>query len=87
MAIPSTVLVPVSLPWWRHGHVWLVVAGPVAVVVAGLVTTWIAVRHTDPVLPVAPVASRVVNPGTLDKAQLPAMQGRNHAATPVDGRR
>lgn len=87
MAIPSTVLVPVSRPWWRYGHVWLVVAGPVAVVVAGLVTTWIAVRHPDPVLPVAPVASPLVNQGALDKAQLPAMQGRNHAATPVDGRR
>lgn len=88
MAIPSTVCVPVSDPWWCYGHVWLVLSGPLLVVVAGLVTAWIAVRDPDPVLPVDPPASRVLGPRgvAVDKAQLPALQGRNHAATPVDGR-
>jgi hypothetical protein len=58
------------MPWWKYGHVWLVIAGPAAVVVAGLVTAWIAVRQPDPVL--AP-----------QKALVPALQGRNHAATPA----
>jgi uncharacterized protein len=54
-------------PWWRHGMVWLVISGPAAVVVAGIATLVIAVTHPDPVLP---------TPDT------PAVQGRNHAATP-----
>ena len=36
--------------WWRHGHVWLVISGPALVVVAGVITAWIAVSHPDPVL-------------------------------------
>ena len=39
-----------SAPWWTHGHVWLVIAGPAIVVVAALVTVWIALAHPDPVL-------------------------------------
>jgi uncharacterized protein len=54
-------------PWWTHGHVWLLIAGPALVVIASVITAWIAVRNQDPVL--------------TDKAMLPALQGRNHAAT------
>jgi hypothetical protein len=61
-----------AAPWWRFGMVWLVVAGPAIVVVAGLVTAAIAIRGADPVL------------STEERAafqERPAMQGRNHAAT------
>jgi len=37
-------------PWWRHGHVWLLLAGPLAVVVAGVCTAWIAARGSDPLV-------------------------------------
>lgn len=58
-------------PWWRHGMVWLVLAGPAVVVVASFATLWIALANPDPVLQLrAPSAS-----------QQPAVQGRNHAAT------
>lgn len=67
-----------SLPWWRHGHVWLLVAGPATVVVAGLVTLWIAVARPDPVL--GPERPSVA----ADERLLPALQGRNHAMTPAD---
>jgi hypothetical protein len=64
-------------PWWRVGMVWLVVSGPLAVVVAGLVTAAIAVDGAEEVLTrPKPVSSAAEAP------QLPAMQGRNHAATP-----
>ena len=64
-------------PWWRVGMVWLVLGGPLAVVVAGLVTAAIAVSGAEEVLTrPAPTLS------SADAAQLPAMQGRNHAATP-----
>ena len=60
-------------PWWRHGMVWLVVGGPLVVVVASVATLLIAVAYPDPVLPVR---------GPASEAQQPAVQARNHAATP-----
>ncbi len=73
-------------PWWRHGHVWLLIAGPATVVVAGFATLVIAMRSPDPV--VAPDYYRrglEINKtlAARDKAHLPAQQGRNHAATPT----
>ena len=70
-------------PWWRHGHVWLVVSGPALVVVAGVVTVFLAVKHPDAVIggQEPPQASRravLQQP----RALAPAMEGRNHAATP-----
>jgi len=70
-------------PWWRHGYVWLVIAGPAAVVVAGLATAWIAVRHPDPVIQPDYWRQGVdtgKTPGEGARALVPAMQGRNHAA-------
>lgn len=74
-----------SAPWWKYGHVWLLISGPAAVVVAGLVTAWIAIAAPDPV-----VAQDYYRQGieinkqlARERAMLPAMQGRNHAATPA----
>jgi uncharacterized protein len=60
-------------PWWRHPIVWLVVGGPLAVVVAGFATLAIAIAHPDPVLPATTLSA--------DDASAPAVQARNHAAT------
>jgi hypothetical protein len=72
-----------SAPWWRHGHVWLVISGPAAVVVAGMVTAFLAVKYPDAVIggqePVR--ASRTSGP-QQPRALAPALEGRNHAATP-----
>ncbi len=54
-------------PWWRHGMVWLVISGPAAVVIAGFATLFIALAYPDPV---------------LQTTSTPAVQARNHAATP-----
>jgi hypothetical protein len=59
-------------PWWRHGMVWLVISGPALVIVAGFATLAIAIAHPDPVLPTS---------GATAAAE-PAVQARNHAATP-----
>jgi hypothetical protein len=61
------------LPWWRIRMVWLVVGGPLAVVVASFITLAIAIGNPDPVLTTGPAAR---------SADLPAVQARNHAATP-----
>lgn len=76
---------PPSLPWWKYGHVWLVIAGPAVVVVAALVTAWIAISHPDPVLAEDYYQRGVEINRTLakNKAMVPAVQGRNHAATPA----
>jgi hypothetical protein len=64
-------------PWWRVGMVWLVVGGPLAVVVASLITVAIALVGAEEVL-TRPVLSLYAG----DAHMLPAVQARNHAATP-----
>ncbi len=69
-----------STPWWRIGMVWLVVGGPLVVVVASVVTAVVAYRGADEVLVQAPSARQApVRPD----AQTPALAARNHAATPA----
>ncbi|MEY4765624.1 MAG: hypothetical protein RI907_2297 [Pseudomonadota bacterium] len=60
-------------PWWRYPIVWLVVGGPLTVVVASLFTVGIAVRHVDPVLDTSAK-------GKVASQESPALQARNHAA-------
>ena len=69
-------------PWYRHGMVWMLLAGPAAVIVAGVFTAYIAMRAPDPVL-----ANDAYEYGQGQKDQearslLPAQKARNHAATP-----
>jgi uncharacterized protein len=77
-----------SKPWWKHGHVWLLISGPAVVVVAGVVTFWIARGSSDPI-----VTEDYYRKGleinqqlARDRALMPAVQGRNHAATPTSDR-
>ena len=74
-----------STPWWKHGHVWLVIAGPALVVVASIATAVIAIRTDDPVVEADYYRRGIEINKTLarDRAQLPALQGRNHAVTPA----
>ena len=53
---PITPAAAASTPWWRVGMVWLVVGGPLAVVVAALVTAVIAYRGADTVVRDDPAA-------------------------------
>jgi len=72
-----------SPPWWRFPLLWMVIAGPALVVVASFVTLWLALRTPDPVL--APDYYRQgieINKALADKKLMPALAGRNHAATP-----
>ena len=68
-----------SPAWWRVGMVWLVVGGPAVVVVAAIGTAVVAYRGADTVLTDAPTAQQAAaRPGP----DIPAIQARNHAATP-----
>lgn len=76
-----------STPWWKFGHVWLVIAGPVVVVVASFVTFYLASSGKDPVLEEdyyrkgIEINKTIESTGTGNMA--PAAQARNHAATGV----
>ena len=76
-----------SGPWWKYGHMWLVVGGPSVVVIAAFVTLWLAIRTPDPVYTDADMVRARASTAAPDAGQgagaamAPAMQGRNHAAT------
>lgn len=66
-------------PWWTHGHVWLIISGPLIVVIAGFVTFYLAANGQDPVLSTQEVTTQTQSGGGITLA--PAVQARNHAAT------
>lgn len=79
-----------GVPWWKYGHVWMVISGPAVVVVASFLTFYLAVRTPDPVIEEDYYRKGVAINQTLDSAQrerpismAPAHQARNHAATGV----
>lgn len=61
-----------SQPWWRYPIVWLMIGGPLSVVVAGISTVVIAYHHVDPVLDTYNASHQ--------PEHLPAVSGRNLAA-------
>ena len=69
----ATHLPEPTVAWWRLPIVWMVLGGPAVVVVASFATLALAIRHPDPVL---------TEPQATAGAHMPAMQARNHAATP-----
>lgn len=74
--MPTNTLAPAPgkpAAWWRFPMVWMVIGGPVIVVVASFATLAMAIRHPDPVLDTSKASA---------SAQQPAVQARNHAATP-----
>ena len=74
-AVPAAI--PTQRPWWRYGMVWMVIGGPLVVVVAGIATAVIAFRGADPVVTGSPAARAQASTNATE----PAMEGRKHAAT------
>lgn len=67
-------------PWWSFAHVWLLIAGPAIVVVAGFFTYYLAATSPDPVLSTqVPAGTQTGQSAGISQA--PAVQARNHAAT------
>ena len=60
--------------------VWLVIAGPLAVVVASFITLAIAWTNIDPVI--SDTAATGAQPPVPTGSAAPAQLARNHAATP-----
>lgn len=76
---------PHSGPWWKYGHMWLVLGGPFVVVIAAISTVVIATRGADPVIDSNTYRQSIAGQAALptsDKSMAPAQSLRNHAATP-----
>ncbi len=73
--------------WYREPMMWMVLGGPLVVVVASLVTYAIAVREPDPVIERDAIteAERVGKELTPEQREslLPAVKARNHVASPL----
>lgn len=77
-----------TLAWWKFGHVWLIVAGPAIVVVASLVTLYLAITRPDQLVTEShdrqrSQVSATAHGTALGASLAPALQARNHAATGV----
>lgn len=63
-----------ATPWWKVGSMWLVIAFPLAAVIASGITIWLAMRSPDPVASVPATAN------TSQETLVPAVQARNQVA-------
>lgn len=73
-------------PWWQFGHVWLIIAGPLIVVIASFITLYLAISRPDPVTDSDYYRKGIEINKTLDEHRdslAPAAQARNHAATGI----
>jgi hypothetical protein len=76
-----------TLPWWKYGYLWMVIGGPLAVVIASFVTLYFVIKIPDPVYQDAPGGQVQAPAEETDAAAhhsgplAPAMHARNHAAT------
>ena len=75
-------------PWWNYGYVWFIIAGPLIVVIAGVITVYIAISRPDPVIDDDYYRKGIEINKTLESraegaTMAPAIQARNHAQTGV----
>ena len=76
--------------WYQNPFVWLIIGGPLLVVVASFITLYLAITHPDPAIDDYYRKGIEINK-TLDAqaqaqdgqtdAMAPAIQARNHAQT------
>ena len=77
--------------WFREPYLWLIIGGPLVVVVASMVTLYLAVKNPDPVLksqPPVKIDHQALDNLTpeqktaLELSVLPANKARNHVVSP-----
>jgi hypothetical protein len=77
-----------SAPWWKFGFVWMVFGGPAVVVVASLVTVYIAMTSPNELVNEDNFRKGAEMSNSLSEAEraasmAPAVKARNHAQTGV----
>jgi hypothetical protein len=74
-----------ELPWWKYGYVWLIISGPLLVVVASFTSLYLAITRPDQVVDDYYRKGIEINKTMMGQGAslAPAMLARNHAATGV----
>jgi hypothetical protein len=67
--------------WWRYGYVWLMLSGPIVVIIASFITLSLALGTPDPVVDDYYRKGIEINKTLENASMAPAGQARNHAAT------
>jgi len=75
-------------PWWKHGFVWMIIAGPAIVVVAGFITLYLAVSRPNEIVDESAYhqgrqSDMSIEARRMESGQAPALLGRNHATTGI----
>ena len=77
--------------WWKFGYVWMVIGGPLSVIIASFITLYFALDYPDPVIENYYVKGLEINKTLAEEeaaaALAPAMKARNHAATGVEAQK
>jgi uncharacterized protein len=84
LAKPSEPLEHEVRPWWKEFYVWMVIAGPVSVILACIVTAFFILRGPDAVVSEDYYREGIalgVEVKDAKPAMQPAQTGRNHSAT------
>lgn len=71
-------------PWWREFYVWMVIAGPVSVVIACAISAFFILRGPDALVSEDYYREGIALGVAVKKAEppmQPAQTGRNHSAT------
>ena len=72
-------------PWWCYGYVWLIIGGPLVVVIASFITLYLAISRPDAVIDDYYRKGIEINK-TLNAQRdpmAPALLARNNAATGI----
>ncbi len=89
MYINKTSPPALPAPWWTFGFVWMVIAGPASVVLASIATVWITLAYPETLVAEdyyrrgMQINKTLAEQAQRDRALVPALQGRNHAASPA----
>ncbi len=75
-----------KIAWWKKWHIWLIISGPIIVVIASFYTLYLAITIPDPAIDNYYRKGIEINK-TLNAERdgmAPALQARNHAATGIN---
>jgi uncharacterized protein len=72
-----------SAPWWKYGHVWMVLSGPAVVVIASFFTFYLGMDTLVDEDYYRKGVELNQTQGAVPTNLAPALQARNHAATGV----
>lgn len=87
MAATNALKAP-GVPWYREPWPWILMAGPLAAVIGGIITAWIAIEHQDGLVAQDYYKEGLAINRTIDKERAAGRMGLSaQVQFSVDGRR